>query len=60
MEGKTDQRVIPYLMEANGVPWPDHRDPDCPAFIAEYGSVNEILKPESRPFVEWFRSLFRV
>ena len=46
VEGKTDQRVIPYLMEANGVPWPDHRDPDCPAFIAEYGGVNEILKPE--------------
>ncbi len=41
MEGKTDQRVIPYLMEANGVPWPDYRDPDCPAFIAEYGSVND-------------------
>ena len=46
MEGKTDQCVIPYLIEANGVPWPDPRDPDCPAFIAEYGSVNEILKPE--------------
>ncbi len=46
VEGKTDQCVIPYLMEANGVPWPDYRDPDCPAFIADSGSVNEILKPE--------------
>ena len=51
MEGKTDQRVIPYLMEANGVPWPDHPDPDhldpdCPAFIHDYGSVDAILKPE--------------
>ena len=45
MEGKTDQRVIPYLMEANGVPWPDHRDPDCPAFIHDYGSVDAILNP---------------
>lgn len=46
MEGKTDQQVIPYLMEANGVPWPNHRDPDCPAFIDEVGSVDELLKPE--------------
>ncbi len=45
VEGETDKHVIPYLMEANGVEWPDRNDPDCPAFIKSYGSVNEILKP---------------
>ena len=43
MEGETDKRVIPYLMEANGVTWPD---PGYPVFIEAYGSVDEILKPE--------------
>ena len=44
MEGETDKSVIPYLMEANGVPWPD--PPDYPLYIAAHGSVDEILKPE--------------
>ncbi|MYN66119.1 MAG: hypothetical protein F4X11_13975 [Acidobacteria bacterium] len=44
MEGETDKRVIPYLMEANGVMWPD--PPASPVFIEPYGSVDEILKPE--------------
>ena len=44
MEGETDKSVIPYLMEANGVEWPD--PPHSPVFIAPYGSVDEILKPE--------------
>ena len=44
MEGETDKRVIPYLMEANGVAWPD--PPHSPVFIEPYGSVDEILKPE--------------
>ena len=45
VEGGTDKSVIPYLMEANGVTWPD--DPsDYPAYIEAYGSVDEILKPE--------------
>ena len=41
VEGETDKRVIPYLMEANGVAWPD----SPPVFIEPYGSVDEILKP---------------
>ena len=43
VEGETDKSVIPYLMEANGVAWPN--DPH-PVFIKPYGSVDEILKPE--------------
>ena len=44
VEGPTDKSVIPYLMEANGVAWPD--PPVSPVFIEPYGSVDEILKPE--------------
>ena len=44
VEGETDKSVIPYLMEANGVAWPD--PPHSPVFIEPYGSVDEILKPE--------------
>ena len=43
VEGETDKSVIPYLMEANGVAWPD--PPHSPVFIEPYGSVDEILKP---------------
>lgn len=42
VEGKTDQCVIPYLMEANGVPWPDSARP---VEIKPYGGVSELLKP---------------
>ena len=44
VEGETDKKVIPYLMEANGVPWPD--PPSSPVFIEACGSVDGILKPE--------------
>ena len=43
MEGETDKSVIPYLMEANGVTWPN--PPDHPVYIKAYGSVDEVLKP---------------
>ena len=43
VEGGTDKEVIPYLMEANGVEWPDH--PHYPVCISPCGSVDEILKP---------------
>ncbi len=42
MEGDADQRVIPYLMEENGVPWPSS---NFPVFIDARGSVDEILRP---------------
>ncbi len=44
VEGETDKSVIPYLMEANGVTWPD--PPNFPVYIKVSHSVNEILKPE--------------
>lgn len=43
VEGGADKRVIPYLMEANGVEWPKGREP---VDIHAQGSVNEILRPE--------------
>lgn len=43
MEGRTDQKVIPYLMEVNGVTWPE--PPNSPVFIKPYGGVDEILRP---------------
>ena len=44
VEGETDKRVIPYLMESHGVTWPDNLS-EYPVFIEAYGSVDEILKP---------------
>ena len=41
VEGGTDQRVIPYLMEHNGVMWPE----PPPVFIKTFSGVDEILKP---------------
>lgn len=43
VEGDTDKRVIPYLMEANGVTWEVEKQPVV--FIEPFGSVEEILKP---------------
>jgi len=36
VEGATDKRVIPYLMEKNGIQWP--KNP--PVFIKDYGGCN--------------------
>ena len=44
VEGEEDKRVIPELMEANGIPWgptPDH----APAFIQPYDGIDNLLKP---------------
>ena len=42
VEGDTDKRVIPFLMEANGVAW---GTADRPAvYIAPYGGIDEMLK----------------
>jgi hypothetical protein len=43
VEGETDKRVIPYVMEAHGVTWPSE-PAEYPVFIEAYGSVDEILK----------------
>ena len=42
VEGETEKRVIPYLMEANGVAWP--REP-VPVNIESQGGVDQILRP---------------
>ena len=43
VEGETDKCVIPYLLEANGVRWPDLPNP--PVYIEPSGGVDKILKP---------------
>ena len=43
MEGGTDKRVVPYLMEANGVAW--ERDGRPVVHIDDIGGVDELLKP---------------
>ena len=43
VEGDTDKRVIPFLMEANGVEW--QRSGEPVVYIDPYGSVHELLKP---------------
>ena len=43
VEGETDKRVIPYLMEANGVDWDRGNEP---VWIASYGSTEELLRSE--------------
>ena len=44
VEGETDKRIIPYLMEENGVTWPDERG-KYPVCLEKYGGIDEILKP---------------
>ena len=43
VEGATDKRVIPYLMESNGVDWGSPNDPVV--LIKPYNGVEELLKP---------------
>ncbi len=45
MEGATDKHVIPYVMEANGVTWPE--PPNHPVDIEAWGGVDDFLKPEA-------------
>ena len=52
MEGTTELRVIPYLMEANGIAWGPRGDP-----VVHIAPNNGA---ESRAFVDWFRRLFGV
>ena len=43
VEGDTDKRVVPYLMEANGVVWNSADQPIV--YIEPYGGINDLLKP---------------
>ena len=42
VEGETDKRVVPFLMEANGVEW---EKSDEPVHIKPCNGVEELLKP---------------
>ena len=42
VEGETDKRIIPYLIEANGVSWTLNDQPIV--YIEPYGGIEEILK----------------
>jgi hypothetical protein len=44
VEGDEDKRVIPYLMEANGVRWGERKDPKA-VYIEAYGGVEKLLEP---------------
>ena len=43
VEGDTDKRVVPFLMEANGVVWEAADQPVV--YIEPYGGINDLLKP---------------
>ena len=42
VEGGEEKRVIPYLMKANGIPWPKGQEP---VYIVEQNGFDEIIKP---------------
>ena len=42
VEGETDKRVVPFLMEANGVEWERSNEP---VLIKPYNGVEDLLKP---------------
>ncbi len=44
VEGREDKRLIPQLIEANGIPWGE-TEADWIVAIEEYNGVEEILKP---------------
>jgi len=43
VEGRQEQRVIPFLMEANGVHWPNDKN-DAPVWIEEFEGIDNLLK----------------
>ncbi|WP_013324587.1 DUF3226 domain-containing protein [Gloeothece verrucosa] len=43
VEGDEDKRVIPYLMEENGIPWPKGNEP---VDIQSYNGVEKLLEPK--------------
>jgi hypothetical protein len=45
VEGTEDLKAIPYIMEANGVDWPD-KPPKAPVWLEQYEGYSNLLKPE--------------
>jgi hypothetical protein len=46
VEGDEDKRVIPQLIEANGIRWGERRD-EWPVEIEAVGGIDELLRPGS-------------
>jgi hypothetical protein len=46
LEGAEDLKTIPYIMEANGVTWPE-KPPKAPVWIEQYEGYSNLLKPET-------------
>ncbi|MEZ6090389.1 MAG: DUF3226 domain-containing protein [Pirellulaceae bacterium] len=44
VEGRVEQRLIPYLIEENGIPWGEKRD-EAIVDIEEFNGVDNLLKP---------------
>jgi ribosome biogenesis protein Tsr3 len=44
VEGEEDKRVIPYLIEANGIDWGKPKDPSV--YIEAYGGIEVMLEPD--------------
>ena len=44
VEGRVEQRLIPYLVEQNGIPWGETRDKAI-VDIEEFNGVDNLLKP---------------
>ena len=51
VEGKSEQKIIPYLMEANGISWPDN---PFPVYIHDKSGFSNISKNED------LRAFFKV
>jgi len=45
VEGDSDKRVIPELIEANGIPWGKNKS-EAVVYIESYGGVTKILDPD--------------
>lgn len=45
VEGTEDLKTIPYIMEANGIIWPE-KPPKAPVWIEQYEGYSNLLKPE--------------
>ena len=45
VEGTEDLKTIPYIMEANGIIWPE-KPPKAPVWIEQYEDYSNLLKPE--------------
>jgi hypothetical protein len=45
VEGAEDRKTIPYIMEANGVSWPE-KPRQAPVWIEQYEGYSNLLQPE--------------